>query len=178
MVWLAALAISCAGSKPPPSPLKLAPLAYYAAKCARCHGPEGSYYPDHFATQKTDKQLWEVLDRMARGAGQAPIQGIDLDVQVAFHRAIDRQLPFIAWTKIQGATLSGETTTDQLEAKIGSKNLPISVKDEAWTLTIPNGDKANSVVIFGKNENGACVLKLAESPMSAPVKAQKPHSTL
>ena len=182
MLFLASLGIAMVGQNSVaarvPTPLKMGALAYFSAKCARCHGPEGTYYPDGFAAKKTDAQLRKILDDMGRGAGKAPISGIDLEAQLAFHRAIDGQLPFLTWTQITNSVLTGETNTEHVEARSGTRTILITVKDEAWTLRLPAGIKPSAVEIIARTDKGLARLKLRDAPFSKPGNTQKPHSTL
>ncbi len=130
-------------------PLKNSPVTYFKAHCARCHGTDGGMYDDGFDKKISDKDLRDVIDRMATGPGQAPIDGIDLDAQVAYHRAIGSHLPFLAWTAQKGQTLSGDFTLsgEKLTAKLGKKKLPIQEKDRIWTLILPKGAKVEDLIL-------------------------------
>lgn len=155
----------------PPQPLKVAPLAYFTDHCQRCHGPEGAYYEDDFAKDQTDDQLREVLHRMADGPGGAPLVPADLDVQVAFHRALSEKRPFVAWTKA-GDALGGETTADKLTATVAGQPVDVAVKDGAWTLKLPAGADLKDVEIRAGTPPNASVLRLKDHPYS--VAAPKP----
>jgi predicted DCC family thiol-disulfide oxidoreductase YuxK len=129
------LAVQVKAPSPTVKPLKIAPIAYYDGKCARCHGPNGSFYEQNFVAKYDDAGLIAVLKRMAEGPGGAALDQSDLAVQAAYHRAIAANAPFFSLTKA-GIQASGETTGDRIKAKVLGKSVPIKVKYGIWTVKL------------------------------------------
>jgi mono/diheme cytochrome c family protein len=155
-------------------PLSVAPVAYFAAHCARCHGALGMNYADGFTKGKTDADLQQVLTDMATGPGGAPLKPDAIATQVAFHRAIDAQAPFIAWTddKVQGAirTLGGEVSgADSLTAQTGGQNLPVTVHDGNWKLTVDEHIPVGSIVVVAQTGKKRAALAFAKASFSHPL---------
>ncbi|MBZ0256272.1 hypothetical protein K8I31_09430 [bacterium] len=166
--------VSCQHAAPPDKPLpaveplSFKPIDYFEFNCARCHGSYGSSYGDTFGEGMTDEELVEFVDDMAGGPGQAPIEGKKLDAEVAFHRSLVLDEPFIAWTGWDGKTLSGEVTAEAtVSIQIGDKQYQAKVKDEQWTLdvAIPSTHLGN-VIIIAKLDNKICRLQISERSFS------------
>ena len=153
LLLIPVLAVSAFAKKA--EPLKTSPVKYFKDHCARCHGTDGGMYDDFFDRGKSDKDLRDVIDRMATGPGQSPIDGIDLDAQVAYHRAIGSKLPFLTWTGQKGSVLSGDfaISGEKLTAKVGKKKLAVTDKEGTWTLTLPKGAKVEDVVLSVEKTN-------------------------
>lgn len=116
----------------------------------------------------TDDELIEFVDDMAGGPGQAPIEGKELEAEVAFHRSLVVDEPFIAWTGWDGKTLSGEVTAGAtVSIQIDKKQYQAIVKDEQWTLdaNIPSTHLRN-VFIIAKLEKKICRLQISERSFS------------
>lgn len=106
-------ATQSAATQPALVDLTLPPIATFEASCARCHGPEGSFYGEAFA-DLSPRELRHVVEDMMRGpAGLAPTDA-DLDAMVAYHRALRAKQPFVAvinarsWRGGEDAVLQGE----------------------------------------------------------------------
>jgi hypothetical protein len=114
---LAAIALAAPETAPkpvatPPAPLAHGPIATYDAACARCHGPNGSFYGPTLGKSKTDAQLRQVIKEMAEGPSQLPpLPPIELDAQTAYHRALIKAEPFLAVTTRTKTTIEGEVTS-------------------------------------------------------------------
>ncbi len=132
---------------PAPSPLAHGPIATYDTACARCHGPNGSFYGPTLGKGKTDAQLRQVIKEMAEGPSQLPpLPAVELEAQTAYHRALIKGEPFVALTlrtktRIEGEVTSGSTITvtqsgKTTAAKIdGSRwSAPLAAKSAAPTI--------------------------------------------
>jgi len=73
---------------------------------------------------------------MALGPAQAPIEGPDLDAQVALHYALIENRPFIAWTgRTDTGALTGEATPGaDLTAESSGRALTITRTGHQWTI--------------------------------------------
>ncbi len=91
-------------------------LDYYGAHCGRCHGLEGANYSPESLQKRDDDSLQQVIKEMAQGPGQAPLEGAQLEVVTAWHRAFIAGQPFVSVTKIARENdkiqLRGEATSD------------------------------------------------------------------
>lgn len=117
------------------------PIAYFQENCARCHGDYGSNYGDQFARNLDDAKLSKVVDDMCAGPGNAPLSGVDLQAEIAFHRALADRKPFICITKRDGDKFSGETMPGAT-LKVAKADLKSDVKVDdagAWSATVPSG---------------------------------------
>lgn len=157
-----------APEKPKPAPLKVAPRAYFIDHCQRCHGVDGSNLIPGFAEKETVEKLKFDVKRMADGAGEAPLEDKDLDVQTAYMQLASAAKPFIAWTKIDGTTLSGEVSDSAtLTAALGDKPLEIKLDDDyRWTVALPSLDDLPKLKITATLEKKSSVLIPAERPYS------------
>ncbi|PQV63215.1 hypothetical protein B1R32_11440 [Abditibacterium utsteinense] len=132
-----------------------APLGYFDANCARCHGPNGSFYGAGFGKNlKDDAALKQIVKEMCEGPGNAPLNEKSLDILTDFHRALRDNKPFLVIVSQSAKTLSGEASPDAtLALQSGEKTLPIALKGHNWTTEIPadfNVSKARLVARRGE----------------------------
>ena len=117
-----------------------APLAYFNANCARCHGENGAFYEDNFAHDRDDASLRAVIDEMANGPGQAPLAPAELDIVTAWHRALSEKKPFVVIVKSEksgdGWQLSGEISPG---AQLQINGKAVEVKGSQWTQVVAPG---------------------------------------
>ena len=122
-----------------PHVTRFAPLAYFNANCARCHGPYGALYGADFG-KMDDKTLHGTVDEMAQGPAQAPLAAGDLNVLVAWHRALRDEKPFVAIVKAEpkagGWKLAGEISPG---ASLQINGAPVEVKDAQWEQSVAAG---------------------------------------
>ena len=107
------------------------PIAYYVAKCARCHGDVSAAYVG-LEHPKTGKVLEQEIDDMATGPSQSPLDPEGLKQQTALHEAMFRKTPFvwidpsvkdrIAGEVLNGTNLTFETATGPGPAPIVTEN--------------------------------------------------------
>lgn len=96
--------------------LTLGPVTTFAARCARCHGPEGAFYGDHYH-QLSSAQLHEKIGQMMVGPGGLHPTTVEVDAMAAYHQALRGGAPFLCITNAAsfaagGAPLRGETAPD------------------------------------------------------------------
>lgn len=119
---------------------QFAPLAYFNANCARCHGEYGSFYDDNFAHDRDDASLRAVIDEMAAGPGQAPLTPAELDAVTAWHRALRDKKPFVVIVKSEkngdNWQLSGEISPG---ATLQINGKDVEVKSSQWTYCVAPG---------------------------------------
>ena len=116
-----------------------APLAYFDANCARCHGPNGSFYGANFGkTLKDDAALKQVVKDMCEGPGNAPLDAAKLEVLTDFHRALRDDKPFLVVVSQSAAGLSGEASPDaQITLESGAQSVAVEQKGNAWSVNFP-----------------------------------------
>lgn len=155
----------------PSEPLKTPPRAYFADHCQRCHGIDGGNFIPGFADEP-DAKLRADIVRMADGPGGAPLKPEDVDVQMAYHRLISAEHPFVSWTSRDGLTLKGEVTDGaKLTASIGDVRVD---ENDVWTLTLPSeGDfaKLKLTATLGKRTTEFVP---SESPFAKPEPKKEP----
>jgi hypothetical protein len=143
-VFLAGALFAAPEPASPPPPLAHGPIATYDAACARCHGPNGSFYGPALGKGKTDAQLRQVIQEMAEGPSQLPpLPQRELDAQTAYHRALIKAEPFLAVTvrtpnKIEGEATSGAAVT----VTTGGKTTAAKVEGSHWSAYLAAGNTA------------------------------------
>lgn len=86
----------------------MGPVSYFEKNCARCHGPHGYNYDPQALAKLTDAKLRQFVKDMSFGAGAAPLKGPDLDAQVAYHRSLIANKPFVAILGVTNGVLRGQ----------------------------------------------------------------------
>lgn len=178
-----------AQAPPATAPARLTPapkaIAYYDAACRRCHGPEGSFYGPELGKTLTDAQLIHVVDDMARGPAQEPLDPPGLAAQTAFHRAIIAGDPYLSVTGIQPAELSGEVSA---EAAVSvalpnvEKPLPATVSESSWKVALPPNTPLAGIRLTAERAGRRTTLSLAAAPLhshaslASPPTASQPAS--
>lgn len=109
------------------------PIAVYEKACARCHGPNGSFYGPELGKGKTDAQLKRAVQGMADNQGQIELTPDEVEEQTAYHRAIIKNEPFIAITSQTKTELVGETMAKaRITVTVAGKPMPVTRKGFAW----------------------------------------------
>lgn len=130
------------------TPNAFAPIAYFETNCARCHGPYGTAYGAEFGRHLSDEQLTKVVDDMAAGPGNAPVEADQLKILVDYHKAMIAKRPFVAVTKAalagEKVSLEGEVTPD---ASVTVGEIVAKVDGATWSATV---DKALVIAIVAK----------------------------
>lgn len=173
--WIGAALVAGAalgGQRQPgsaPKPLELSPSKYFSEKCARCHGPNGSFYGPDFGKGKSQAQLTKVIKEMAAGPAGAPLAGANLRALVALHTSWIAKAPYVAWLAASKAELSGEKTpASKLQALLGTRKLDISVTDAAWTLKLPARADLRKLRIIAGLGGRTSTLRPSKAPYSSP----------
>lgn len=97
-------------------PLDLAPVSTFEQACARCHGPQGSFYGEAFA-ELPPAELREVVHDMMVGPGFLSPTEPEVDAMTAYHRALAAGEPFICIARVEPGdggplTVVGECSLD------------------------------------------------------------------
>lgn len=152
-------------------PIDFAPIDYFDRNCARCHGNYGTNYGPTLA-MLPDAKLKQVIDEMASGPGQAPLDELQLERETAYHRSLRDGKPFVAVTKINeqpdGLMLSGEVTPDtKLSIQAGADQSTLAILDRhTWRANLPAKTDLQTVRITAEKSGATSVVNLSESMFS------------
>lgn len=118
---------------------RFAPLAYFEDNCARCHGPNGSFYGAEFGKGlKDDAALKQVVREMCEGPGNAPLDDAKLEILTEFHRALRDDKPFLCVVWQGEAELKGEASPDAtVSLENGAKSIAAERKGNQWSVKWP-----------------------------------------
>jgi hypothetical protein len=132
-----------------------------------CHGENGSLYRSDLAKGMTEAKLEARLVEMTDGQARSPLGNKELDVLAAWFRAFLKKEPFVAWTSTNGSKLNFETSAGAtLTATASGKSVAVTQSRGLWTLTLPSGASASSVVVTAKSGDKKIELKLAGASTS------------
>lgn len=143
LLFLAVAPLIAVAQNAAPKSSNFAPLDYFDANCARCHGPNGSFYGANFAKNlKDDAALRHVVQEMAEGPGNAPLSEADLEVLTDFHRSLRDGKPYLVLVSVQKSekclVLRGEATPDAtISLENGKEVLPVKLEGHSWSVSLP-----------------------------------------
>ena len=158
--------LALAAQPPAPQPLPRGPIAVYEQACARCHGPNGSFYGPDLGLGKTDAQLYKAVQDMADNQGQIELTPLELEAQTAYHRAIIKREPFLAITQRTKSTLSGEVTKgSSVTVTVAGKLQTVRVEGFVWSATL---EGAGAVLVTARRKNAQTPLDPAKAAHSHP----------
>ena len=125
-----------------PEPAPQAPMAYFEESCARCHGSLGSFYGDDFGRKLTPAAMRTVIKEMVEGPARSSLSDGALDVQTAFHLALARHEPFLAWTSVTSTTLQGEATPEATvtATRLNAADTTLTLHRDQWRWILPLPD--------------------------------------
>jgi hypothetical protein len=127
------------------------PIAVYEEACARCHGPNGSFYGPELGRGKTDLQLRQAIQDMADNQGQIELTLSELDAQTAYHRAIIAHEPFLYITEQTEKRLAGEVTAgSRVQVVMGGKPQKITQNKTLWSATLASTGPVELSATLGK----------------------------
>jgi cytochrome c553 len=152
--WIALTAPARAATgttQPTTRPVAFAPITYFETNCANCHGPYGNAYGDAFGKGLSDPDLSKMIDDMAHGPGNAPVDATQLQVLVNYHKAMIAKRPFVIVNAIEQvddqAKLSGEVTPT---ATVTVNRKPATVDDHTWSATAAVADAYDVIATHGE----------------------------
>ncbi|MCX7688867.1 MAG: cytochrome c [Fimbriimonadales bacterium] len=148
-----------------PAPLK--PVETYERKCSSCHGKEGAMLEKGFERKyASPSELREIVESMPGAIG---MRSEEIDVMVAYMRAISRGEPFLAWTERSANRVEGEVSPGNatLRATAKRQNLQVARPTPTrWRIELPKGVKLEDIEITAQRGAGRATLRLRESPYS------------
>lgn len=110
-----------------------APVSYFQTKCARCHGPYGSFYGDGFGTRLNDEQLRAKVHDMVFGAAQSKLTDEEVAALASYHRSMSRKQPFITVTASEPQWAGECTPGAVVEISTPTGKVAAIVKGHLWT---------------------------------------------
>lgn len=126
----------------PGGPAEVHPIAFYAARCASCHGDYGELYG--FLGQGIDNDyLTEVVPRMVKLHGRADLDPAAMSAQIAYARSLADGSAFITAPSAPDATglRRGEVTPGAtVVATRGDRQVVADVSGHTYTLLWPTPD--------------------------------------
>lgn len=155
-------------------PLSLPPVSTFESACARCHGPEGSFFGPGFANPE-HADLAVIVREMMEGPAALSPSDADVEAMVAYHRALAADEPFFCVTAYEPATattpgrLQGEATPQAVVFfyTVSAPYFRTNVNEQGyWEITpLPRG--ANLVLAADTYKNHKrTILNAAESQWS------------
>lgn len=116
----------------PPTPTKFRPISFFQEKCARCHGPYGTFYGEGFAARLNDDQLRAKVHDMVFGAGRSTLPDADIDLLTAFQRSIRSKSPFLL-VGTDEPDWGGEVSPGAVvEINTGTQKIAATVDSHLW----------------------------------------------
>lgn len=188
LVWISGLSLAMGGllvgqgqeseSKPakPAEPLKIAPRAYYRDHCQRCHGVDGINFLPGYAQKAPLDKLRADVRRMAVGAGEAPLEAPDIEVQTAYAELASAGKPFLSWTGKKDLVLTGEASLgSDVTAMVNGKPIKVEVDDETsnWTIILASQSDLRTLQISAKLEKQVSSFKPFERAYSVLLKVKE-----
>ncbi len=121
----------------------LPPVATFADKCARCHGPEGAFYGKEFS-HLTPAKLTIKVDEMMRGPGFLKPTDADIAAMTAYHWSLRLKEPFVVVLNGASATASDPDSL-KLEASPNTA-VEVSVMPGGVQVTATRGEQRSAIV--------------------------------
>jgi len=161
VVASAAVLVGAANERARVGPLARAPAAYFAFRCASCHGPSGRYFDWENSGPSSDAALRRTVASECSDKAGAPLAGTALDAEIAYVRSLYAGHAFLDWTYSGGGKLGGEVTNGaSVTASFVGKAVPVSYSNGHWSLALPKGAAASDLVIYAMANGKRAVLRL------------------
>lgn len=125
------------------------PITYFNDKCGKCHGNYGSYWLEGVIAGLSEKKLRDVVDEMAAGPAQAPLEGLALEAQVAYHRSLADGKPFVTAFHEKDVWVGEVTPGSRVILIIEGREVAAEVAEHRWTSQARNA----SGIRVEKDEN-------------------------
>ncbi|MCX7993766.1 MAG: cytochrome c [Fimbriimonadales bacterium] len=148
-----------------PAPLK--PVETYERKCSSCHGKEGAMLEKGFERKYASaSELREIVESMPGAIG---MRSEELDVMVAYMRAVSRSEPFLVWTERSANAIEGEVSPSNATVRATAKRQNLKVARPTptrWRIELPKGVKIEDIELTAQRGAGRATLRLKDSPYS------------
>lgn len=144
-------------------PTAFEPITFFNKKCVYCHAKDGAAFTPAALAKYSEKAMEDRLLEMTDEKAKAPLADRDLDVVLAWFRALKKSEPFIVWTaqkdgvyKFEASPGSTLTTSEGTVAKDGT----------LWRVT--GVTKPESLELTAKVGRKQSVLRIAQASVSHP----------
>lgn len=111
-------------------------------------------------------ELREIVESMPGAIG---MRSEEIDVMVAYSRAISRGEPFLAWTERRATAIEGEVSPGGATVRATAKRQALKVTRPSanrWRIELPRGVKLEDIEITAQRGGSRTTLRLRESPYS------------
>jgi hypothetical protein len=138
-------------------PLELSPISTFEEKCSRCHGSQGSFYGEAFASLEESKLKQTVKEMMEGPAFLQPTE-MEIAAMVDYHKALSRKMPFIVIEKVENKadkiTIFGETSPESVLTYVQNKTtFPIEIDEDGnWQLVLKTVKKLKFEAVLNGQE--------------------------
>lgn len=166
LISLLILTAICVGAAVAAGGLKPAPLRAvetYEKQCSSCHGQEGAMFDAGFEKKyATPGDLREMVESMPGVAEMRPEQ---VEVLLAYVRAISRGEVFLVWTDAKSRLLEGEVSPRGASIRALAKGKPLKVERPSayrWRVVLPSGVKVEEVQVTAQLQGKTSTLRLRQ----------------
>ncbi|MCC6485305.1 MAG: hypothetical protein IT209_10710 [Armatimonadetes bacterium] len=143
-----------------------APVDYFQAKCASCHGKYGAMMLKTIV-KRSDAQLKQDVQQMAAVHSRAPLSGDRLSAEIAYNRSLKDGKPFVILTSATSSRLAGEMTPGSaVTVKSGATSLKASASGHQWSVSVPKKFDISKAAVTVKNGKGASTIQIAKQAYS------------
>lgn len=148
-----------------PAPIKA--VETYERRCSSCHGKEGAMLEQGFEKKYASAQeLREIVESMPGAIG---MRNEELEVMVAYMRAVSRGEPFLTWTERGTNWIQGEVSPDSATVRASAKRQNLKVTRPSahrWRIELPKGVRIEDIELTAQRGTARTTLRLKESPYS------------
>ncbi len=144
------------------TPVALGPVATFERVCARCHGPQGSFYGEEFA-RLIGADLRKFVLEMMEGPGLLDPSARDVEAMIAYHRALAAAEPFLCVTQYRprgpmAPLLAGEVSPGAtVKLHKGSLTIALAVsRGGKWSVPNPPAPPFTLVAKLGRKRQQLC----------------------
>ncbi len=141
----------------PAAEVNYPPVSTFESRCARCHGPHGSFYGESFG-KLPEEELKRFVGDMMKGPARLKPNESDIEAMTAYNRALARNMPFIYISSVistgKGMIYSGESIPGTKLSISGSKkNMQITADNNGnWqTAPVPGSAPVVFEAVFKNN---------------------------
>jgi hypothetical protein len=146
-----------------PEPTAFEPITFFNKKCVYCHAKDGAAFTPEVLAKYTEKTMEDRLLEMTDEKAKAPLADRELDVMLAWFRAMKTSEPFIVWTALRDGVYKFEASPGStLTASEGT----VTKDGTLWRVT--GVTKPESLVLTAKVGRKQTVLRIAQSSVSHP----------
>ncbi len=151
MVSLTVLCVVAAVAAGVLQPAPLRAVETFGKQCSSCHGQDGAMFAPGFEKKyATPADLREIVETMPGVSQMRPEQ---VDVLLAYVRAISRGEVFLIWTDAKSMVLEGEVSPRNASVRAFAKGKTLKAErlsSYRWRVTLPSGIRVEDVQVTGQ----------------------------